>query len=67
VKDYFEQLKAPEKELVVINGGNHVQYMDHKMAELPVRLGIDNPPTIDTDSQHQQSKTGFIRWLNQYL
>lgn len=67
VKDYFEQLEAPVKELVVINGGNHVQYMDHKMAELPVRLGIDNPPTINTDSHHLQSKTGFIRWLNQYL
>lgn len=67
VKDYFEQLEAPVKELIVINGGNHVQYMDHEMAELPVRLGIDNPPTIDIDTQHQQSKSGFIRWLNQHL
>jgi dienelactone hydrolase len=67
VKNYYEQLKAPVKELIVIKGGNHVQYMDHEMAEVPVRLGIDNPPTVDTDSQHQQSKTGFIRWFNQYL
>jgi dienelactone hydrolase len=67
VKDYFEQLEAPVKELIVINGGNHVQYMDREMAEVPVRLGIDNPPTIDTDSQHQQSKAGFLRWLNQHL
>lgn len=67
VKTYFQQLEAPIKEFIVIKGGNHVQYMDHEMAEVPVRLGIDNPPAIGTDSLHQQSKTGFIRWLNQHL
>ncbi len=67
VKVYYAELEAPYKELIVIDGGNHVQYMDHEMAELPVRLGIDNPPIISTDALHQQSQNGFIHWLNQHL
>jgi dienelactone hydrolase len=67
VKAYYAQLEAPIKELIVIDGANHVQYMDHEMAEVPVRLGIDNPPVICTEVLHQQSKTGFLRWLDRHL
>jgi predicted dienelactone hydrolase len=35
-RKYYQQLKAPEKELIIIEGGNHILYMDPIGEELPL-------------------------------
>jgi hypothetical protein len=67
VKDYYMTLEAPAKHLVVIEGGNHVQYMDQEMAEVPVRLGIDKKPEALTEEVHKQCEAGLLYWFDRHL
>lgn len=55
------------KEYLAITGGNHVGYIDEHYAELAQRWGIDNPPGITVEQQHNISRKYFTAWFQYHL
>jgi pimeloyl-ACP methyl ester carboxylesterase len=67
---FYNMLKAPKKEFIKINGGDHIQYIDSrvvKAAKMATKLMnipfIGTLSNISTEKQHQISKTAFIKWF----
>jgi predicted dienelactone hydrolase len=75
VKNYYSQLQASVKQLVVIQGGNHIQFMDADIVLLINLLGksiqipyVGNQPSgISTQRQHEISSQAFLSFLNEYF
>ena len=76
VKYYDRELEAPAKELVVIQGGNHIQFMDVGIVafiKLLARRGYeipyvgDQPSDISTGKGHETSSKAFLSFLNENL
>lgn len=76
VKYYDQELEAPAKQLVVIQGGNHIQFMDAGIVALIKALakrGYDipyvgnQPSDISTKQQHDISSKAFLSFLNENL
>jgi PKD repeat protein/dienelactone hydrolase len=76
ITEYYEQeLVAPIMELLVIEGGNHIQYMDASMVALINLLSgfieipyIGNEPAdITVEEQHIQSSQAYMHFFNTYL
>lgn len=74
VKYYNQELEAPVKQLVVIQGGNHIQFMDTNIValiKLLAKSGYDipyvgnQPSDISTEKQHEVSSKAFLSFLNQ--
>jgi len=55
---YYDALTIPPKEMVVINGAEHIQFSD-----APVGSGAD----ITLEEQHRISQKYFMAWFNYYL
>ena len=55
------------KEYLAITGGNHVGYIDEQYAKLAQRWGIDNPPGITVEQQHNISRKYFTAWFQYHL
>ncbi len=55
------------KEYLAITGGNHIGFIDEKYASLGQRWGIDNPPGISVEQQHNISRTYFTAWFQYHL
>lgn len=65
---YTEHLTSQTtKEYLAITGGNHVGYIDEQYAELAQRWGIDNPPGITVEQQHNISRKYFTAWFQYHL
>jgi PKD repeat protein len=76
ITQYYEQeLVAPIMELLVIEGGNHIQYMDASIVTMINLLSIfmeipyigNEPADITVDEQHLQSSQAYLRFFNTYL
>jgi dienelactone hydrolase len=75
IQYYEEELMAPVMELLVIEGGNHIQYMDASIVALINLLSsfmeipyIGNEPAdITVEEQHLQSSQTYLRFFNTYL
>jgi predicted dienelactone hydrolase len=55
------------KEYLVITGGNHVGFVDEFFARFGQGLGIDNPPGITVEQQHNISRRYFTAWFQYHL
>ncbi len=55
------------KEYLTITGGNHIGYIDEKYASLAQQWGIDNPPGISVEQQHNISRMYFTAWFQYHL
>lgn len=55
------------KEYLAITGGNHLGYIDEYYAKLGQQLGIDNPPDISVEQQHNLSRKYFTAWFQYHL
>jgi dienelactone hydrolase len=55
------------KEYLTITGGNHVGFIDEFYARVGQRLGIDNPPGITYEEQHNISSKYFTAWFQYHL
>jgi dienelactone hydrolase len=55
------------KEYLAITGGNHIGYIDEEYASLAQQWGIDNPPGISVERQHNVSRTFFTAWFQYHL
>ncbi len=55
------------KEYLAITGGNHIGYIDEKYASQAQQWGIDNPPGISVEQQHNISRTYFTAWFQYHL
>jgi predicted dienelactone hydrolase len=58
VKVYYDALTIPTKEIIVINGADHIQFSD-------VSAGLGR--NISLEEQHGISQKYFIAWFNYYL
>jgi len=76
VKYYDQELQAPVKQLVVIQGGNHIQFMDAGIVALIkflARNGYDipyvgnQPSGISTEKAHDTSSKAILSFLNENL
>jgi dienelactone hydrolase len=75
VEYYNQELNAPVKNLVVIQGGNHIQFMDRDIVALINWLGksieipyVGNQPSgVSTQKQHEISYKAFLSFLNENL
>jgi predicted esterase len=75
ITQHYEELIAPVMELVVIEGGNHIQYMDASIVTLINLLSnfmeipyIGNEPAdITVEEQHLQSSQAYLCFFNTYL
>ena len=55
------------KEYLAITGGNHLGYIDEYYAQIGQQWGIDNPPGISVEQQHNISRKYFTAWFQYYL
>jgi len=55
------------KEYLTITGGNHLGYIDEYYAQIGQQWGIDNPPGINVEQQHNISRKYFTAWFQYYL
>jgi predicted dienelactone hydrolase len=55
------------KEYLAITGGNHIGFIDEFYARFGQRFGIDNPPGITYEEQHNISSKYFTAWFQYYL
>jgi dienelactone hydrolase len=55
------------KEFLSITGGNHLGYIDEEYASQAQQWGIDNPPGISVEQQHNISRTYFTAWFQYHL
>lgn len=55
------------KEYLVINGGNHIGFVDIFIARLAEFLGFDNPKDIEFEEQHRISRKYFTAWFEYHL
>ncbi|HIH00075.1 MAG TPA: hypothetical protein HA258_05775 [Thermoplasmata archaeon] len=55
------------KEYLAITGGNHIGYIDEAFAIPAQQWGIDNPPGISVEQQHNISRTYFTAWFQYHL
>lgn len=55
------------KEYLAITGGNHVGFIDEYYALLALEWGIDNPPGISVEQQHNISRKYFTAWFQYHL
>jgi dienelactone hydrolase len=55
------------KEYLAITGGNHLGFIDEQYAQLGQRWGIDNPPDISVEQQHNISRKYFTAWFQYHL
>jgi hypothetical protein len=52
---------------LAITGGNHLGFIDEKYALFGQRWGIDNPPGINVEQQHNISRIYFTAWFQYHL
>jgi dienelactone hydrolase len=65
---YTEYLSnSTVKEYLVITGGNHIGFIDEFYAKIGQRLGMDNPPGITVEQQHNLSRKYFTAWFQYHL
>jgi len=65
---YTEYLtNGTTKEYLAITGGNHLGFIDEKYALFGQRWGIDNPPGINVEQQHNISRIYFTAWFQYHL
>jgi predicted dienelactone hydrolase len=55
------------KEYLTISGGNHIGFIDEFYARIGQRFGIDNPPGITVEQQHNISRKYFTAWFQYHL
>jgi predicted dienelactone hydrolase len=55
------------KEFLEITGGNHIGFIDERYARFAQRLGLDNPPGISVEQQHNVSSRYFTAWFQYHL
>jgi dienelactone hydrolase len=55
------------KEYLTISGGNHIGFIDEFYARIGQRFGIDNPPGITVEQQHNISLKYFTAWFQYHL
>ena len=55
------------KEYLAITGGNHVGFIDEYYAQYALDHGIDNPPGITVEQQHNISRRYFTAWFQYHL
>jgi len=55
------------KEYLSITGGNHLGFIDGQYANIGQRWGIDNPPGISVEQQHNISRKYFTAWFQYHL
>jgi len=55
------------KEYLSITGGNHLGFIDEQYASVGQRWGIDNPPGISVEQQHNISRIYFTAWFQYHL
>jgi dienelactone hydrolase len=55
------------KEYLAITGGNHIGFVDEFYARFGRRFGIDNPPEITIEQQHNVSRKYFTAWFQYHL
>jgi len=58
VETYYNAVRIPPKEIIVINGADHIQFSD-----APATLWAN----ITLEEQHETSRKYFIAWFNYYL
>ena len=56
-----------EKEYLVINGGNHIGYIDYFYARFAEWLGLDENHGIEFSEQHRISSKYFTSWFYYFL
>jgi len=69
--NYYNQVQAPSKNLTVIQGGNHMQYLDQSEVSLesliqniiPIPFVGNEPATITVNQQHQIAITSLLSFL----
>lgn len=67
VQSYFDRMTCP-KDMLLIEGANHVQFLDPEMADLARLWGlIDNKPTIPVEEVHRIMKEKMTTWCLRYL
>jgi len=65
---YTEYLSnSTVKEFLAITGGNHIGFIDESYARFGQRLGLDNPPGITVEQQHNISSKYFTSWFQYHL
>jgi dienelactone hydrolase len=65
---YTEYLSnSTVKEYLAITGGNHIGFIDEFYAKFGQRFGIDNPPGITVEQQHNVSRRYFTAWFQYHL
>jgi dienelactone hydrolase len=55
------------KEYLLITGGNHIGFVDEFFARFGQRFGIDTPPDITIEQQHNISSRYFTAWFQYHL
>jgi dienelactone hydrolase len=55
------------KEYLAIKGGNHIGFIDERVASFAEWIGIDNPRGIEFKEQHRISSKFFTAWFKYYL
>jgi predicted dienelactone hydrolase len=55
------------KEYLLITGGNHIGFIDEFYAHWAQQHGLDNPPGIPVEQQHNISRRYFTAWFQYYL
>jgi dienelactone hydrolase len=55
------------KEYLVINGGNHIGYIDYFYARFAEWLGLDDTHVIEFSEQHRISSKYFTSWFYYFL
>ena len=63
--DYI--MNSTMKEYLAITGGNHLGFIDEQYASRGQRWGIDNPPGISIEQQHNISRKYFTAWFQYHL
>lgn len=68
LRTYTELLSnGTVKEYLAITGGNHIGFIDESYARFGQRFGIDNPPGITIEQQHNISRRYFTAWFQYHL